>query len=89
MKIKIKGKVREIGIDVKVNDDDVSFWFSVDNKSVLKIKQFQWKFRGNVKVVIDDVIIQILWDVYNWMFVDKDKVNLVKVFVVFLFWFEN
>lgn len=88
MKIKIKGKVREIGIDVKVYDD-VIFWFSVDNKKVLKIEQFQWKFRGNVKVVIDDLIIQLLWDVYNWMFVDKDKVNLVKVFVVFLFWFEN
>ncbi|KAJ0248180.1 hypothetical protein HA466_0153180 [Hirschfeldia incana] len=88
-KIKIKGRVREIGIDVKVNNDDSNLRFSVDNKSVLKIKQLQWKFRGNAKVVIDGVTIQISWDVYNWMFGDKDKVNPDKVPAVFLLRFEN
>lgn len=87
-KIKIKGKVREIGIDVKVHDD-ATLRFSVDNKKVLKIEQLRWKFRGNAKVVIDDVTIQISWDVYNWMFVDKDKANLAKVPAVFLLRFEN
>lgn len=87
-KIKIKGKVREIGIDVKVNDD-ANLRFSVDNKSVLKIKQLQWKFRGNAKIVFDGVTIQISWDVYNWMFGDKDKVNPDKVPAVFLLRFEN
>ncbi|KAG2298685.1 hypothetical protein Bca52824_035157 [Brassica carinata] len=87
-RIKIKGKVREIGIDVEVNDD-ANLRFSIDNKSVLKIKQLQWKFRGNGKVVIDGVTIQISWDVYNWMFVDKDKANLVKVPALFLLRFEN
>ncbi|CAN6979255.1 unnamed protein product [Brassica rapa subsp. trilocularis] len=87
-KIKIKGKVREIGIDVKVHDD-ATLRFSVDNKKVLKIEQLQWKFRGNAKVVIDDLTIQLSWDVYNWMFVDKDKANLVKVPAVFLLRFEN
>lgn len=87
-KIKIKGKLREISIDVKVNDD-ANLRFSVDNKSVLKIKQLQWKFRGNAKIVIDGVTIQISWDVYNWLFGDKDKVNPDKVPAVFLLRFEN
>ncbi|ESQ46571.1 hypothetical protein EUTSA_v10000227mg [Eutrema salsugineum] len=81
--IKIKGKLREISIDVKVNND-ANLRFSVDNKSVLKIKQLQWKFRGNAKVVIDGVNIQISWDLYNWLFGDKDKVP-----AVFLLRFEN
>ncbi|CAA7032924.1 unnamed protein product [Microthlaspi erraticum] len=87
-KINIKGKLREISIDVKVNDD-ANLRFSVDNKSVLKIKELQWKFRGNAKIVIDGVTIQISWDVYNWLFGDKDKVNPDKVPAVFLLRFEN
>lgn len=83
-RIKIRGKVREISIDVKVHDDDAYLRVSVDGKSVLKIKQLQWKFRGNAKMVIDGVTIQISWDVYNWLFGDKDKVP-----AVFLLRFEN
>ncbi|CAH2061067.1 unnamed protein product [Thlaspi arvense] len=87
-KIKIKGKLSEISIHIQVNDD-VSLRFSVDNKSILKITQLQWKFRGNAKVVIDGVTIQISWDVYRWLFGDKDKVNPDKVPAVFLLRFEN
>ncbi|VVB08964.1 unnamed protein product [Arabis nemorensis] len=86
--IKIKGKAREIRIDVKVHDD-AYLRFSVDGKSVLKIKQLQWKFRGNTKMMIDGVTIQISWDVYNWLFGDKDKVSHEKVPAVLLLRFEN
>ncbi|KAL1215146.1 hypothetical protein V5N11_028609 [Cardamine amara subsp. amara] len=86
-KIKIKEKLIKISIDIKVNDDEANLRFSVDDKSVLKIKQLQWNFRGNTKIVIDDVTIQISWDVYNWLFGDKDKVKPVPA--VFLLRFEN
>lgn len=88
-KIKIQGKLREISIDIKVVNNDANLRFSVEDKSVLKINQLQWKFRGNSKIVIDGVTIQIIWDVYNWLFGDKDKVKPDKVPAVFLLRFEN
>ncbi|CAA0371340.1 unnamed protein product [Arabidopsis thaliana] len=88
-KIMIQGKLREISIDVKVVNDDASLRFSVDDKSVLKISQLQWKFRGNTKIVIDGVTIQISWDVFNWLFGGKDKVKPDKIPAVFLLRFEN
>ncbi|CAH8263498.1 unnamed protein product [Arabidopsis lyrata] len=88
-KIKIQGKLREISIDIKVVNNDANLRFSVEDKSVLKINQLQWKFRGNSKIVIDGVTIQIIWDVYNWLFSDKDKVKPDKVPAVFLLRFEN
>lgn len=88
-KIKIQGNLRKISIDVKVVNDEANLRFSVDDKSVLKINQLQWKFRGNTKIVVDGVTIQISWDVYNWLFGDKDKVKPDKVPAVFLLRFEN
>ena len=28
----------------------------------------KWKLRGNEKIEIDGVLIQLSWDVYNWLF---------------------
>ncbi|PON38086.1 hypothetical protein PanWU01x14_315240 [Parasponia andersonii] len=61
------GKLREIQIDCG-NDDLSRLNFSVDDKRVLQIKRLKWKFRGNERVEVDGVGVQISWDVYNWLF---------------------
>ncbi|KAK8509350.1 hypothetical protein V6N13_062399 [Hibiscus sabdariffa] len=83
-KVRFGGKMREISIDCRVNDD-AKFCFSVDGKRVLQIKRLKWKFRGNERIEVDGVFIQVSWDVYNWLF-DKDLSNGHAVFV---FKFEN
>ncbi|KAK8597436.1 hypothetical protein V6N13_094847 [Hibiscus sabdariffa] len=83
-KVRFGGKTREISIDCRINDD-AKFCFSVDGKRVLQIKRLKWKFRGNERIEVDGVFIQVSWDVYNWLF-DKDLSNGHAVFV---FKFEN
>ncbi|KAK9100379.1 hypothetical protein Scep_023809 [Stephania cephalantha] len=78
------GKLRNISIDCTVGDES-KLCFSVDRKRVLHIKQLKWKFRGNERVEIDGVPVQISWDVFNWLF-DEDVVNR---HAVFMFRFER
>ncbi|CAH8281730.1 unnamed protein product [Eruca vesicaria subsp. sativa] len=69
-KARFGGKIRVISIDCRV-DEDARLCFSVDSKQVLQIKRLRWKFRGNERVEIDGVHVQISWDVYNWLFQSK------------------
>ncbi|XVE53558.1 hypothetical protein DITRI_Ditri03aG0012600 [Diplodiscus trichospermus] len=78
------GKSREISIDCRVNED-AKLCISVDNKRVLQIKRLKWKFRGNERIEVDGVSIQVSWDVYNWLF-DQDLNN---GHAVFMFKFDN
>ncbi|CBI21089.3 unnamed protein product, partial [Vitis vinifera] len=77
------GKTREISIDCSVGDDP-RLSFSVDRKRVLQIKRLKWKFRGNEKIEVDGIPIQVSWDVYNWLFDD-----VMESHAVFMFKFER
>ncbi|KAH0895624.1 hypothetical protein HID58_045192 [Brassica napus] len=74
---------REIKIDCCV-DEDARLCFCVDSKMVLEVKRLRWKFRGNERVEIDGVAVQISWDVYNWLFQGKSLGH-----GVFMFRFES
>ena len=79
-KAKIGGKIRNIQIDCGYNDD-TRLCFGVDDVKVLEIKHLKWKFRGNEKIDVDGVPVQISWDVYNWVFGDeKDQSHAIFMF---------
>lgn len=79
-KAKIGGKIRNIQIDCGYNDD-TRLCFGVDDVKVLEIKHLKWKFRGNEKIDVDGVPVQISWDVYNWVFGDeKDHSHAIFMF---------
>ncbi|KAM7490015.1 hypothetical protein LguiA_032936 [Lonicera macranthoides] len=79
------GKIREITIDCRLGDE-LTLYFSVDDKRVLEIKHLKWKFRGNERVEIDGVYVQISWDVYNWLFKKGENEN---GYALFMFIFEK
>lgn len=88
-KATFRGKTRQITIDcTRVSGDDSRLYFSVDNKKVLVVKHLQWKFRGNERVEIDGVHIQISWDVHNWL-LDEDNVDDDDGYALFMFRFEK
>ncbi|KAF8389179.1 hypothetical protein HHK36_025872 [Tetracentron sinense] len=82
-KARFGGRSRDISIDCSVGDDSM-LCFSIDGKRVLQIKQLQWKFRGNERIEVDGVPIQVSWDVYSWLFEDVDDGH-----AVFMFRFEK
>ncbi|KAF8407214.1 hypothetical protein HHK36_006341 [Tetracentron sinense] len=82
-KARIGGKSRDISIDCSVGTDS-KLCFSVDGKRVLQVKRLKWKFRGNERIEVDGVPIQVSWDVYNWLFKDADDEH-----AVFMFRFEK
>ncbi|PPD93991.1 hypothetical protein GOBAR_DD08984 [Gossypium barbadense] len=84
-KARFGGKLRDISIDCRVNED-ARLCLSVDNKRVLQIKRLKWKFRGNERIEVDGVWIGVSWDVYSWLS-DKDGNNGRPA--VFIFKFEN
>ncbi|OIV96465.1 hypothetical protein TanjilG_07857 [Lupinus angustifolius] len=77
------GRMREIQIDC--GGDSSKLCFSVDGEKVLQIKRLKWKFRGNERVEIEGVPVQISWDVYNWLF-EKDNSD---GHAIFMFKFEE
>lgn len=83
-KARFGGKSREISIDCRVNED-AKLCFSVDKIRVLEIKRLKWKFRGNEKIEVDGVPIQVSWDVHNWLF----HRDLSDGHALFMFKFEN
>lgn len=83
-KARIGGKSREISIDCRINED-AKLCFSIDKIRVLEIKRLKWKFRGNEKIEVDGIPIQVSWDVHNWLF-NRD---LCDGHAVFMFKFED
>ncbi|CAL1374968.1 unnamed protein product [Linum trigynum] len=83
-KARFGGRSRQISIDCNVGSD-ARLSFAVEGKRVLQIKRLKWKFRGNERIEVDGVPIQISWDVYNWLFEDGGSSG----HAVFMFRFES
>ncbi|XP_022981717.1 uncharacterized protein LOC111480782 [Cucurbita maxima] len=83
---KFGGQIREIEIDGGFYDGESGLSFSVDGKCVLQIKRLNWKFRGNERIEVAGVPVEVYWDVYNWVS-DMGKKNRGNA--VFMFRFEE
>ncbi|GER45387.1 hypothetical protein STAS_22336 [Striga asiatica] len=53
---------------VKFCGEDRVLSVSVDRKSVVEVKRLRWNFRGNATVFLDGVLVDLLWDVHDWLF---------------------
>ncbi|KAK9156673.1 hypothetical protein Scep_003247 [Stephania cephalantha] len=41
---------------------------SIDKRRVILVKRLQWNFRGNQTIFIDGLTVDLMWDVYDWLF---------------------
>ncbi|XP_021905980.1 uncharacterized protein LOC110820709 [Carica papaya] len=48
--------------------DDPEMWITVDGTMEIRIMNLNWRFRGNETITVNDVPVQILWDVHDWLF---------------------
>nr|DAD28985.1 TPA_asm: hypothetical protein HUJ06_030453 [Nelumbo nucifera] len=85
------GKARDISIDCSVSGDEPWLCFSVDQKRVLQIKRLKWKFKGNERIEVDEVPIQVSCYVYNWLreiysvVWRRKKMNIVFTLIWYIF----
>ncbi|KAK4441266.1 hypothetical protein Salat_0461500 [Sesamum alatum] len=39
---------------------------SIDGKMVIRVKKLQWNFRGNQTIFLDELLVDLMWDVHDW-----------------------
>lgn len=47
---------------------DPEMGITVDGFEVIRVMNLNWRFRGNENMKVDDVGVQIFWDVHDWLF---------------------
>ncbi|KAK1311115.1 hypothetical protein QJS10_CPA08g01854 [Acorus calamus] len=60
--------VIENSISISGGAREPEMWISVDGKVLVHVDNLNWKFRGNERVVVDDVPVEVLWDAHDWVF---------------------
>ncbi|KAL8094842.1 hypothetical protein AgCh_036379 [Apium graveolens] len=43
----------------------------IDEKNVIEVKNLHWNFQGNESVYIDGCLVDMMWDVHDWLFNPK------------------
>ncbi|KAK7320305.1 hypothetical protein VNO77_29658 [Canavalia gladiata] len=50
--------------------DDPEMWISIDGMLASRIMNLNWRFRGNEIVMVNNLPVEIFWDVHDWLFTD-------------------
>ncbi|CAN1355176.1 hypothetical protein LINPERPRIM_LOCUS43628 [Linum perenne] len=62
-------KEHDLTIETSISGlGDSEMWISIDGFEVIHIMNLQWRFRGNENLTVNDVPVQIFWDVHDWLF---------------------
>ncbi|XP_047335965.1 uncharacterized protein LOC124939544 [Impatiens glandulifera] len=62
-------KDREIMIDTSLSGpSDPEMMISFDGNVAIRVMNLHWRFRGNETVMIENVPVQIFWDVHDWLY---------------------
>lgn len=72
------GSKREIEIECDIGD--MMLRVKIDGEVCLVVGRLEWKFRGNEKINIDGIEVEVYWDVLSWV-VNRDNGNGYGVFV--------
>lgn len=53
--------------DIEIECDEGVLKVKVDGQTSLVVKRLTWKFRGNERILIDGIEVELFWDVLSWV----------------------
>lgn len=59
---------------------DPEMWISIDGVVLIHVNNLQWKFRGNETVIVEQVPVQVFWDVHAWLFSSSGPAHAFFIF---------
>lgn len=78
-----KGNERDVVVECSSptsGPKDPEMWVRIDGNVLIHVKNLQWKFRGNQTVMVDNLPIQVLWDVHDWLFSSSESGHGLFIF---------
>ncbi|XP_016553858.1 uncharacterized protein LOC107853382 [Capsicum annuum] len=57
--------------DILIKNSSAMLFVSIDKKSVIQVKRLQWNFRGNQTIFLDGLVVDLMYDVHDWLFNTK------------------
>ncbi|KZV48931.1 hypothetical protein F511_09527 [Dorcoceras hygrometricum] len=55
----------EDGLNLRKNP---ALYVYMDKKMVIEVKRLRWNFRGNQTIFLDGLLVDMMWDVHDWIF---------------------
>lgn len=59
---------------------DPEMWISADGIVLIRVMKLHWRFRGNETVFLNNLPIQIFWDVHDWLFNSPSSGHALFIF---------